>query len=133
MKKKIDITKVSSTTSKVIGIVGTRRRNTESDFYKVYDLFQELYKPDDTICSGLCPEGGDYFATLIAKKFNLKTLWFPADWEKYGKSAGFIRNTDIARESHILIACVHKDRTGGTEDTIKKFIKFHGNKNLYLV
>jgi len=119
--------------SKTIGIVGSRRRNTEEDFYKVYDQFTQLYKSNDIICSGLCPAGADYFAVLIAKKFKLETLWFPANWDKHGKAAGFIRNTDIAKASDILIACVHIDRTGGTEDTIKKFIKFHSDRNLYLI
>jgi hypothetical protein len=36
------------------------------------------------------------------------------------------RNTLIARDARdYLIACVSTDRTGGTEDTIKKWIKFH--------
>jgi len=43
-----------------------------------------------------------------------------------------IINTYIARDSDILIACVSKDRKGGTEDTIKKYLKLGKNK-LYLV
>jgi hypothetical protein len=30
-------------------------------------------------------------------------------------------------------ACVATDRTGGSEDTIKKFLKIHPEKDLYLV
>lgn len=45
---------------------------------------------------------------------------FRADWKNYGKSAGFIRNGNIADKSDILIAIVAKDRKGGTEDTIRK-------------
>lgn len=33
----------------------------------------------------------------------------------------------------MLIACVSKDRTGGTEDTIKKFRKRFGRKEASLV
>lgn len=119
-----------------IGIVGTRSRDSEQDFDIVARKFLELYTPEDRICSGLCPKGADRFATYLAKEWEnylLPPLWFPANWSKYGKSAGFIRNTDIARESDILIACVSNNRKGGTEDTIKKFIKFHGSKNLYIV
>ena len=119
--------------SKVIGIVGTRRRDSEKDFQKVRAAFLKVYKWGDTICSGLCPKGADRFAVILAKRYRTKKLWFPPDWEKYGSSAGFIRNTDIAKRSYILIACVAEDRKGGTEDTIKKFTKFHGSANLILV
>lgn len=119
--------------NKIIGIVGSRRRDSEEDFNKIEKEFLKVYKQGDTICSGLCPRGADRFAVTLAKKYKAKSLWFPPDWKKYGLSAGFIRNTDIAKNSYILIACAAKDRKGGTEDTIKKFIKFHGKYNLILV
>jgi hypothetical protein len=121
---------------KVIGVIGTRSRDAEEDFYKVYDEFFKHYIEGDSICSGLCPKGGDRFAILIANKLALskdKRLWFPANWEKFGKGAGFVRNTDIAENSDILIACASKNRTGGTEDTIKKFLKRRNKSNLFLV
>ena len=125
----------------IIGIVGTRRRDSQKDFLQTEKAFLRFYmaevlsgiKEKDTICSGLCPKGGDRFAVILSKKYNTKTLWFPAEWDKYGRSAGFKRNTDIAQKSDILIAVVAKDRTGGTEDTIKKFIKFHGKDNLIII
>ena len=113
--------------SKVIGIIGTRRRDTDEDFKLVYEEFRKIYESGDSICSGLCPQGGDRFAVIIADRLGLpedKCIWFKPDWEKYGKAAGFIRNTDIARESDVLIACVAYNRSGGTEDTIKKFLRF---------
>jgi len=110
--------------NKVIGVIGTRRRDDIKDFNKTLEAFNKIYKEGDSICSGLCPKGGDRFAVIIADRLGLskdKRLWFPAEWKKYGRPAGFIRNTDIAKNSDILIACVSEDRTGGTEDTIKKF------------
>ena len=118
---------------KVIGIVGTRRRNTSADYNKTEEAFLKVYEKGDTICSGLCPKGADQFAIDLSKKYNTETLWFPADWQEHGRAAGFIRNTYIAENSDILIACVARDRTGGTEDTIKKFIKLKGEKNLIII
>lgn len=120
---------------KTIGVIGTRRRNSDKDKQVVVSKFLEVYELGDRICSGLCPEGADSFAVMIQDHIirEPEPLWFPANWKKYGKSAGFIRNTDIALNSNVLIACVSEDRTGGTEDTIKKFIKFHGAQNLILV
>jgi hypothetical protein len=117
--------------SKTIGIIGSRRRDNVKDFVAVATKFLEVYEPGDTICSGLCPKGGDRFAVLLAEQYQTKKLWYPADW-KLGRHAGFLRNTEIAKASDILIACVASDRTGGTEDTIKKFTKM-GKKGLYLV
>jgi hypothetical protein len=103
--------------NKVIGIVGTRRRDADGDFEAVREAFLAVYEDGDTICSGLCPKGADRFAVALSEQYGTKTLWFPAKWDKYGKSAGMKRNTDIARNSDILIACVAEDRRGGTEDT----------------
>jgi hypothetical protein len=81
----------------------------------------ELYEDGDWLCSGGCSRGGDRFAEVIAKKYGIPILIFYPNWKKHGKGAGIIRNTKIAAFSTILIACVSKGRTGGTEDTITKF------------
>jgi len=122
--------------SKTIGVIGTRRRDSNNDFLLTKEAFLKVYEKGDTICSGFCPKGGDRFAVILAENLKLaedKKLWFPPDWDQYGRGAGFVRNTYIARESDVLIACVSKDRTGGTEDTIKKWKKFHPNKEVILV
>lgn len=119
--------------SKIIGIIGSRTRHTGGDYDKVRNEFLKHYEDGDWICSGGCPAGADSFAVDLHREFKTPYLEFPANWDKHGKAAGIIRNTDIAKASDILIACVSKDRTGGTEDTIKKFIKFHGEENLFLV
>jgi hypothetical protein len=116
-----------------IGIVGSRRRNTTEDLDIVVAKFMEIYHDNDTIISGGCPSGGDKFAEFIAKNYQIPITIYYAKWDKFGKGAGFIRNTTIAEESNILIACVAPDRTGGTEDTIKKFLKNHYDKDLYLI
>ena len=118
---------------KKIGIIGSRRRDEEEDFQKVSDEFLLNYLKGDSIISGGCPKGGDRFAERLAKLYRVPIKIYHADWKKYGKPAGPIRNTDIAKESDILIACVSSDRTGGTEDTIKKFKKFHPDGKVVLV
>ena len=118
---------------KIIGIVGSRSRNSDEDYWIVRKKFKEIYEYGDWICSGGCPKGADYFAFTLYREFKTPYLEFPANWDKYGKGAGFIPNTDIAKASCILIACVTDDRTGGTEDTVKKYIQFHGDERLHLV
>lgn len=105
---------------KVIGIIGSRRRNEMKDRVALRKVFEGISDEDDTIVSGGCPEGGDRFAEEIAKTDGRTiTIHYPA-WKRHGKAAGFVRNKQIAEDCDILIALVAPDRTGGTEDTIKK-------------
>lgn len=106
--------------NRIIGIVGTRSRDTVSDYNLCYKAFKEIYQTGDIIVSGGCPKGGDRFANVIAKKLGLTIITHYPDWDGVGKSAGFARNGKIAKDADILIAVVAKDRKGGTEDTITK-------------
>ena len=117
---------------KTIGIIGSRRRNSLTDFYATQDKFLEIYEDGDHIVSGGCPQGGDAFAEKIADTLQAPIKIYYARWKQHGRAAGFIRNGDIARDADVLIACVAPDRTGGTEDTIKKF-KALGKESVYLV
>jgi len=119
-------------TSRVIGIIGTRSRDSMADYRKVADLFKALYEDGDRIVSGGCSKGGDRFAEQIARGLQIPIMIHYARWKKYGKPAGFIRNKDIAKDADILIACVTKDRTGGTENTIKEYEKM-GKVAIYYV
>jgi len=119
-----------------IGIVGTRRRDEEDDFVLICNEYNKLQnlKKVIVIVSGLCPKGGDKFATILYQARKTKKLWFPPEWS-LGRHAGFVRNTEIARWSDYLIATPAPDRKGGTEDTIKKWQRFHKDKpeNLQIV
>lgn len=125
----------------VIGIVGSRRRDSEMDYLKLLKAFWnvvndrvlvgKLGQVEIRLVSGGCPKGGDRFAEKIAKDNGFTiTIHYP-DWDQYQRAAGFVRNTKIAEDCDILIAVVADDRTGGTEDTIKKAKKF--KKKVYIV
>lgn len=120
--------------SRFIGIIGSRRRDEKEDFDLIHQEFRKLWSSDRdiVIVSGLCSQGGDRFATILYQKYRTRKLWFPAEWH-IGRHAGFVRNTEVARWSEHLIATPAVDRKGGTEDTIKKFTKFHGHDNLIIV
>ena len=123
-----------------IGIIGTRRRNAKEDYEAVLKKLKPFMKDKRRrlyLVSGGCPLGGDAFAEKIAKRYGYSiTIHYP-DWGIFGNRAGFVRNQFIAQDSDILIACVARDRIGGTEDTIKKFKNLHTKsyirKNLILV
>lgn len=117
---------------KTIGIIGSRSRNSQKDFKMVEKCFLSISQKGDTIVSGGCPKGGDHFAEIISEKYQVPITIHKANW-KLGRHAGFLRNTDIAKDADILIACVASNRKGGTEDTILKFQRYRNHGVLFLV
>jgi len=124
---------------KTIGIIGSRRRNSQTDFELVKTVLLKLIEKEKLkdgefiLCSGGCPKGGDRFAEQLAKDYGLSILIHYPNWNKYGRGAGFVRNTKIADDSDFLIACVAEDRKGGTENTISKFHKKSSHTKLTMV
>lgn len=120
---------------KKIGIIGTRKRDTASVYNLIEKKFFEIYENGDWIVSGGCSKGGDRFAIQISNKYGIPRLIFPPDYKKFSRwDAPLERNTDVARISDVIIACVMhpenglievlKRKKGGTEDTLKKYVNF---------
>lgn len=109
---------------KIIGIIGTRRRDSTEAFKKIEKKFWEIYEEGDWIVSGGCPKGGDRFADILAKREGIPILTFYPNYKKYKRGAPTIRNTPVAQKADVIIASVAKNREGGTEDTIKKYLRF---------
>jgi len=116
----------------VIAVIGTRRRDNKYAYEKVEKKFFELYNEGDWIVSGGCGKGGDRFAEKIAKKYGIPILTIYPNYEKYGRAAPIIRNTEVVKNADIVLACVIRPEegivkvlertTGGTEDSLKKFV-----------
>jgi YspA, cpYpsA-related SLOG family len=108
-----------------VGIVGSRRRDSNEDFSLCCTALRKVIdqhgKDNVRIVSGGCPKGGDKFAETLARMHGLTIIIHHADWSgPAGRAAGFVRNSKIAQDCDILMAVVADDRTGGTEDTVKK-------------
>ena len=116
-----------------IGIVGSRRRVTTNDRAMVIHAFDCISDSNPIIISGGCDKGADYWAETLARIRGIPITIYHAHWSKFGKAAGVIRNDFIAKDSDILIACVANDRTGGTEDTIRKFTKYHPEGKIIII
>ena len=98
-----------------IGIVGSRNFNNYSFFQICLD---ELNLDISTIISGGVI-GADTLAERYAKENDIELLVLKPEWNKYGKGAGFIRNTQIVNESEMIIA-FWDGESNGTRDTISK-------------
>lgn len=49
--------------------------------------------------------GVDTLAVEFASKYNIPIKPFPANWDKYGRAAGPIRNSQMANYADSLICC----------------------------
>lgn len=107
----------------IIGIVGSRSRSGPDVVVALEQALLRVYTDGDRLVSGGCPIGADRIAETLAKKHQLVITIYYAQWNKHGKSAGFVRNVDIANDATVLIAAVVPARTGGTEHTVKCFLK----------
>lgn len=75
------------------------------------------------IVSGHCA-GADYFGEVIAHIVEIPCTIFPADWAALGKSAGPVRNEQMAEYAD---ACILFPGGRGTEDMKRRALK-HGLK-----
>lgn len=68
-----------------------------------------------TLVSGACPSGADRMAEEIADHFGWQIELHRADWDKYGKRAGFLRNSEmVTLGADVCVAFIHNGSRGGT-------------------
>lgn len=72
---------------------------------KLIRYLNTLDSSDIEIITGMASNGPDDMAYHLAR-WDLKLLWkeMPADWDQYGKSAGYIRNTEMVSVATHLFA-----------------------------
>lgn len=83
-----------------IAIIGSRNFTN----YKLLQEILEQYKPKITLVVSGAAKGADSLGEKWALENNIQTLIFPADWNQYGKRAGFIRNEDIIKNCDCCVA-----------------------------
>ncbi len=86
----------------VIAIVGSRTWVEDGRIAQIVSLIQRKH-PDALIISGGA-RGVDTIAIRVAKRLGLSTKVYPADWDKHGKRAGFLRNQTLVSEADVVIA-----------------------------
>ena len=91
-------------------IAGSRNFN---DYNQLCELCDDLFKDckNVEIVSGTA-NGADKLGERYANERGYKLHRFPADWDKYGKSAGYIRNEEMANFSNALIVFWDKKSKG---------------------
>lgn len=87
-----------------IAIVGSRSFND-------YDLMKQVidnYKESNNVFFSAVVSGGARGADSLGERYanenGLEKIIFKADWAKFGKRAGFLRNVDIIKNCDICFA-----------------------------
>lgn len=110
-------------------IVGSR---TFNDYEQLKNFIDEKCKENnieiDTIISGGA-KGADSLSEHYAAEKSINTIIFKADWDKYGKRAGFIRNFDIIKNCDICFA-FWDGESHGTKHDIELCEKY--NKKIFI-
>ena len=86
-------------------VAGSRNFNDYVTLSKVLDMALDTIKDKSkiVIVSGKA-KGADSLGERYANDKGYKIKEFPADWDAHGKSAGYIRNEEMAKYSDALIA-----------------------------
>lgn len=101
-----------------IAFVGSRRWERADLIAEWMEAMQSKHGNDLVIVSGGA-DGADKIAALAAHTLRIRLVVFKPDWNRYGKAAGPIRNTQIVERSKEVIA-FWMPNSRGTKDTIKK-------------
>ncbi|MEE0945525.1 MAG: DUF2493 domain-containing protein [Acutalibacteraceae bacterium] len=93
---------------------------------KVYIDFclSNIRKQYDIVILSGCASGADAIGERYAKENGFKVEKYPADWERYGKSAGPKRNKQMAEITDYVI-CFWDGESRGTRSMIE-FAKQYG-------
>lgn len=65
-------------------------------------LLQNISDEISIVCG--TARGADRLGEKYAKENGFHVAYFPADWERYGKAAGYIRNREMAQNADALVA-----------------------------
>lgn len=94
-------------------IAGSREVEDEILVFEAYQLAKFVATE---VVSGGC-RGVDAAGEQFATDFNIPIKVFPADWIKYGKGAGPMRNRQMAKYADALIA-IWDGKSRGTKNMI---------------
>lgn len=115
-----------------IAIIGSR---SFTDIYfmrgEFHKCFGGHYYPEDLEIVSGGATGADSCAERLAGDFDLKLKIFPADWNTFGKKAGYLRNQQIIEYSDAVLA-FWDGESKGTKLSIDLALKNKKELHVYL-
>lgn len=108
-----------------IAVVGSREGINKK---AVHDFIDRLDEGTVVVSGGA--KGVDTWAAERARERGLEVVEIRPNWKKYGRGAGFRRNTEIVLAAHD-VAAFWNGISRGTMDTVKKAVKYVKNVALF--
>ena len=102
-----------------------------SDYSSVSQILRDHLKNITEIVSGAA-RGVDRLGELFGEASSIPITRFPADWDKYGKSAGHRRNAEMGNYADALIA-IWDGQSKGTKNMIDYMTKLNKKVFVYKV
>ena len=112
-----------------IAIVGGRDFSDYTLLKESLLAYISIYRVPDNIVSGGA-KGADTLAAQFATEMGIPLLVFKPDYQKYGRGATLIRNTQIIENAEVVFA-FWDGESKGTKDSITKAKKLQ--KELYII
>lgn len=124
-----------------IAVVGSREFKDKDLIRDIMSINFNVHNNDTLISGGA--RGVDSISECIVDKWNkiayaysktpkqIKKIIFKPDWDRYGKSAGFIRNKLIIDEADMVLA-FWSNQSKGTKHSIDLAIKANKPINIYI-
>lgn len=84
------------------------------------EIFRALYEMktphhEAVLIHGACPTGADALADEYGRATGMHVIRRPADWDRHGKRAGFLRNAElVALGPDVCLAFIRRGSKGAT-------------------
>ena len=101
-----------------LGIVGSRLFDDELQFSKHMERAVAAWGKPDRVVTG-CARGADQLGREWAKANGVELVVHRAEWNKYGRAAGIMRNADIVKMATHLLA-FPSERGSGTQNSMSR-------------
>jgi hypothetical protein len=95
-------------------VTGSR---TWTDTQVIRKALAEYFHPEAILVTGACPRGADAIAEHIWRSWGGQVERHPADWHRYGRSAGYRRNADMVSLGAVVCLAFIRDASSGATHT----------------
>lgn len=93
-------------------ITGSR---TWTDTTLIREALARVWHPEAVLVSGGCPRGADRLAEQCWAYWGGTVQRCPADWQRHGRAAGFVRNQAVVDAgADVCVAFIHRHSRGAT-------------------
>lgn len=117
---------VEQSSNIILNIAG---RNTEKKYtVEGFEYIEPVDKNYEIVCGKA--RGADTLGEQFGKEYGFKIKYFPANWDLYGKSAGYKRNEQMAlyaKEDNGVLIAFWDQKSKGTKHMID-LVNKHGLK-----